>query len=283
MLWSEGMAAVDSFNVAIFSKPIKSLTANESTSLNLIDLLKKEKISKQSHQFIVSGDLWLKSVSPLYKRIQSKAKDADIDYTFTKTSEENFEPWSNKISLGKKFYSNFKNIIRIPFYSFNHDNAHLALFKDYYSNIDISDGELADLFILIEWFCISLDLILAFDLLRSSSVDSLHELNTIPNKHKHGINSTFYRNCGSLKSINQFAELFKISFITASECPITENLISYEVLENHRNYAKHTLVRNCRGITTKINSFDARNLIKDFRQLSLTELIDKKVGVNYEY
>lgn len=281
-IWAEGLSKLNCLNQDSFSKEEFALTTEDRAGLNLIEHLINEKDYFSYRQFFVTGHLQLMYVSKLYKTIQQKAANAQIQYEFTENDIDDYSPWTNKVLLGKKFYSTFKNVKRIPFYTFNHDNAHLVLFKDYYSNIPILDSELSELIILIEWFCISLDLILAYDLLKHESFDCLQELNTIPNKHKKSIQSAFFQNCGTVSQINKFALKFRTSFLESKECMLTESLISRQVMQNHIAYAKNNLLANCRKISSNIEAQSARNLIELLRTCSLTKIIENKMELIYE-
>ncbi|MFZ3231753.1 MAG: hypothetical protein WA160_16215 [Pseudobdellovibrio sp.] len=281
-IWHEGIELLNSLKVETFLKPIHLRTKEEILGFNLIEVMMKSNSIFQRDNFIATGDLQLKQVSKLYKSIQQKAEASEIKYNFSSDVDGDFTPWDNEIILGTKFYTCYKGHTRIPFYSFNHDNAHLTLFKEYYSNINISNEQLNELFILIEWFCISLDLILAYDLLKSGSYSCLTELNTIANINSDSRNSVFFQKCGNISQINIFANEFRAAFLANQKNDLVENLISYEVLLKHTSYSQETLVYRCREITTSVSSKKAKDLIEFMKKEPFTEIIKNLTGINYD-
>jgi hypothetical protein len=157
----------------------------------------------------------------------------------------------------------------------------LTLFKKYYSDLQISDDDLNKLFILIEWFCISLDLILAFDMHRAQSFACLHELNSIPAKYKLTEKSIFMKNCLDLKNIEQLSQKFRNSFLNGTNDTEVESMIAANVLQSHRSYSIEKLIPKCRKVTTTVTKSEVHELIRILSQFSLCEIVEKLTGIKY--
>lgn len=275
-LWIDGLNLINQLKIESFFKKINDMTDVELKAFTCLQLATDESI--QPHNFLVSAHICLLQHSPLYKSINSKSKISAIKYEFTSDETGEFEPWTNRITLGNKFFSNVDGQIRIPFYTFNHENTHLTLFKDVYSNIEIFDEELIELILLVEWFCISLDLILAHDLLKAEQHSAFTEICRVSAKPD---SQVFSQQCKNINSVNKFADKFRTTFIYGNEFTEVYELISKETLHNHRTYANENLIKAARKIPSNMLACEARMLLNCLRKKSLTDLIFNLTGIKY--
>ncbi len=276
-IWIDGIETLHSLTVNSFFKSKDLLSPQEGKAF---DLLKKLNTYTFPHDnFWVSGHISLLLNSPYYSAINTNSFIGKIQYEFTQNSTGEFAPWNSKVTLGTSFYSTYENKIRIPFYTFNHENTHLK-FKHFYADLPISDDDLYQILILIEWYCISLDLILAYDLQKNKMLHLLKELYRVPYE-RNSIN-IFESNCNSVISINSFASKFRNTFLNESNHHEVFQLISEKTLDEHRDFCKKKLIYECRKNKSNLRSSDVLHLLKDMKHLSLTEIIYKLTGVQYE-
>lgn len=275
-IWLDGIEEVKALTASTFFKPIESLTKSEARSLNILAAARENSLPQGN--FWVSGHSCLIQNSLYYQAINNKEAFGKTEYLFVEDDLGEFCPWRGVSVLGNKFYSDLDGQIRIPYYTFNHENTHL-LFKNIYSNIDIENEEMCALIILVEWFCISMDLILAYDLIRNQQLYALAELYRVPAKKSE--NNVFQRYCRNFESVDYFANKFRSVFIDKEENEDVYELISSETLEKHRNFAREEVLTGSRQIPSAMVSEDARILLSKLRTLSLSELVYDFTGVRY--
>lgn len=276
-IWIDGIRKLEDLEITSFFKCPITLSKSEKYAFSLLNMAAAE--CRSGEGFLVSGHANLMLHSPLYRTINNKQATQGNSYVFESDEIGAFRPWTNTISLGTKFYSIFAGKTRIPFYTFNHENTHLKVFKGVYSNLGMSDEEMRDLFILSEWFCISMDLILAYDLIKASQPACFRELCRVPFEQK-GQN-IFTRFCNSIQQVNSFANEFRKTFLRVERNLPVFDLISEETLHFHREYAENTLLVEARKIPAAMGNKEASGFLKKLRTLSLTDLISELTGVQY--
>lgn len=277
-MWLDGLEEVKKLSISSFFKPVESRTYEECKALAV--LADAHLNASNQNNFWVSAHSCLLQNSPYYKMINSINAGGSIEYRFVKDDLGDFCPWSRISILGRKFYSNVNGQIRIPFYTFNHENTHLLIFKDIYSNLDISDSELYELIVLAEWFCISIDLILAFDLIRKEQIYAFKELCRVPVRQGKG--NVFEIYCHRLEEIDQFADKFRNTFLGSAEFTEVFDFISNETLTNHRTFAYECVLVKSRNTPAQMSSLDALQLLFKLKNFSLTDLIKELTGVEYQ-
>ena len=280
-IWQEGLSLLESLSIGSFFKSPIEISNNEINVFNFIDEILRSNREDEQKSFDIIGNFQLQKNSKLYSSIQRLALKNDTIYKFVETEVAEFKPWTSTIILGKPFYKISEKRIKVPFYSLNHENAHFALFKNFYSNINIPDNELIELFILIEWFCISLDLILAYDLIKSKSFYCLNELETITNRAHHGYGTIFSNTCKTINSLNDFSARFRKSFCKQENSMESNSLFSEKTLHNHINYAHNVLIKICRQQHTDVSPKQARELLTLLSENSLTHIIKVITGLVY--
>jgi len=276
-IWIDGIQKLQDLEIASFFKSPITLNEAEKYAFSLLNMAVAECRSEEG--FLVSGHANLMLHSPLYRIINNKQATRGNSYIFESDEIGAFRPWTNTISLGTKFYSTFAGKTRIPFYTFNHENTHLKVFKGVYSNLSMCDEEMRDLFILSEWVCISMDLILAHDLMRANQPACFRELCRVPFNQK-GQN-IFTRVCNSIREVNSFANEFRQTFLSGERRSAVFDLISEETLHLHREYAENTLLIEARKIPAAMENGEALSLLEKLRTSSLTDLISELIGVQY--
>ena len=275
-IWIDGIESLRNLNISSFFKSQESLNSIEIKALHLLKTT-NEYMFPQEH-FWVSGHMSLLLNSPYYAHINTNSFISSINYEFSTDEIGSFKPWNNTITLGTSFYSNHCDQVRIPFYTFNHENTHLK-FKYFYADLPITDEELYELIILIEWYCISLDFILAFDLSKNNQTYLLKELYRVPHEKRN--KNIFSTNCHSLTCINRITNRFKDVFLYEHDDLDVYSLISKKTLEDHRNFTKKTLIHECRKNKSSLKKSDILLFLKDMKELSLINLIYKFTGILY--
>ncbi len=276
-VWIDGINLVTRLDVTDFCQQENVTEGEKVRAMNLLSITYKH--LENTRDFSVSGHSLLFANSKIYQYISNLAANQDLQFNFTTDEFGHFSPWDNTVNLGTKFYSKLGGVIRIPFYSYNHENAHHALFKQVYSNINISDAELVELFVLAEWFCISLDLALAYDLKRSNLTFATAELSRVLAKANSNI---FADHCGDIKSLNQFANHFRERFLDLEEDEAVYGFISKAVLSGHQKYSKEKLLVQARNVPGAMEAEDARQLLKLLRSESFSEIMSRLTGIKYE-
>ncbi|MFS4459007.1 hypothetical protein [Bdellovibrio sp. HCB2-146] len=276
-IWIDGIETLQTLTSSTFFKIEDDKTEEEKRALRLLSLARREELPQDN--FWVSGHSCLMMNSPLYRNINSQAAYGKTPYRFVEDDTGNFCPWTNSSELGKKFYSVHEGQIRIPFYTFNHENTHL-FFKDIYSNLPVSDHELYELIVLVEWFCISADLILAYDLMSTNQYYAFKELCRVP--YKQGEENSFTKYCKSIESANNFSNEFRKAFLDAVKIPEVFDLISEDTLAKHRSFAKEVVVQSSRKIPSQMSADESRALLYKLKTASLSDLVFEFLGVQYE-
>jgi hypothetical protein len=131
-IWIDGIKDHEDLEVASFFKAPIALSKNEKYAFTLLNMAVAECRSEEG--FLVSGHANLMLHSPLYRAVNSRQTTQGNSYKFVSNEVGSFRPWTNTIYLGTKFYSDFAGKARIPFYTFNHENTHLKVFKGVTSN-----------------------------------------------------------------------------------------------------------------------------------------------------
>lgn len=275
-IWLDGLEKIKNLSVETFFRPTDTLTTQECDALNFLREASRNTLIQKN--FWVLGHASLIYNSPYYRAINNEASAGKTLYHFVQDDFGEFCPWNNTVTLGRKFYSSLDGQIRIPFYTFNHENTHLY-FKDAYSNIQIEDREMHELIILIEWFCISMDLILAYDLIRTGMTYCFEELCRVPSKKSDA--NIFIKYCLSIGSINSFADKFRSVFLAEKEYAEVYDLISSDTLIKHRSFAQENVLNNSRDIPCAMSPEAARTLILKLKTASLSDLIFDFTGVVY--
>lgn len=276
-LWMDGLSVVQNMQAATFFKSPSEQSSEEASALRMLSNAIDNHLIQDN--FAVIAHACLTAHSPYYAYINHASRGGQIPFTFTQEEVGTFEPWQNQSVLGTSFYTNVDNAIRIPFYTYNHENSHMVLFKDYYSNLDLSDTELTELFLLIEWFCISMDLILAHDLLKNKQPAAFKELCRVPVvKNEHNV---FAELCHEVLTLNAFANDFRKSFLEESTKAKVFDFISHQTIKMHINYTKDTLIEQARKIPSKISAETGRDLLIALKTVSLTDLVYKFTGIDY--
>jgi hypothetical protein len=281
-IWQEGLDLLNSLSTTSFFKPTSLATEKEQRGFQLLAHAQEIQTESSTKNFDTIGEYQLTSHSPLFRHLAENAKRLELQYQFTSEAIDEFSPWTRIISLGPSFYKTHHNRIKVPFYSLNHEHAHFCLFGNYYSNIEISDQELAQLLLLIEWACISLDLLLAFDLLNSGATHCLTELESITHASSRGEASFFSDHCQSLSKINEFASEFRHSFLTLEKIKNVDDMISMPTLEKHAQATRSSLRKACREVSAKVSAESARSLTGLLTSSSLTEIVFQLTGIQYE-
>jgi hypothetical protein len=276
-LWLDGLSKLQNLEAATFFKDPTQLSVAESDSLNMLTSAMKDSVSQDN--FSVIAHSCLMKNSAYYQFINQADRGGSIPYHFTNEEMGDFEPWSNTSSLGTAFYTHVEGTTRIPFYTYNHENSHMVLFKDYYANLSLTDAELAELFLLIEWFCICMDLILAYDLLKNQQTAAFKELCRVPTIKDE--NNVFEEYCHDVKSINAFAACFKDAFFVGTENKRVFDFIPRKTVEMHVQYTHETLIERARKTPSKVSQQESQNLLQQLKSLSLTDLIEKLTGIQY--
>lgn len=264
--WTDGLAMIRNLQIRSFSAP----DIHDKSAIQFLRCLR----NRQIREFDVIGDSLLRFSSPLYRAIQDLAKEQKISYSFTHEAEGTFAPWSNTIELGAKFVGHFEGRPTIPFYSFNHENAHVALFRPCYADLNLTDAALERLYLLIEWFCISLDLILAHDLGCSGSTGALKQMDSMTPSH-----DFFSKSIGSMDEVDRIADRFRECLMNKADDVLVEQMISPLALEKHRNYTRHTLVPECRKVRRQTHADDTG--LELLESASLSKLVLHFLGIDY--
>ena len=150
----------------------------------------------------------------------------------------------------------------------------------YYSNLQLKDEELAELLILIEWFCISLDLLLAFDLKKAHAFHCLEELESITNPNQKS-DAFFTQKSESISDIDNFSHRFRQAFLNQKYDHEVDKMISLEVIKNHWRYAQCELIPECRRHNSTISYNQAQELLYSFRTFKFTDIVLKLTGIEY--
>ncbi|MNL02696.1 hypothetical protein D3C87_1232150 [compost metagenome] len=275
-IWIDGIEDLQLLTSASFFKSDDERTAEEQSALNLLSLARSEELSQKN--FWVSGHACLMMNSPYYRAINSQAAYGKTPYRFVEDDTGEFCPWTDSSELGKKFYSFHEGQIRIPFYTFNHENTHL-FFKGIYSNLPIDDRELYELIVLAEWFCISTDLILAYDLSSRDQFFAFKELCRVP--YKQGEENCFTKYGKSIESVTGFSNEFRNTFLNRVELPEVFDLISEDTLAMHREFAKEIVVQNSRKIPAEMSAEQSRALLIKLKTWNLFDLVSEFMGLQY--
>ncbi len=267
-LWKEGLEIVNQLTVGTFSKSDLELSDVERKGLQLITIMR----SNADLNFDVMGDTPVTAVSTIYRRLRVLATRNSTSYSFSDQPEPDFKPWTNEINIGSRFFSVHENRVKVPFYSLHHERAHLVFFQRFYSNLPLDNADLARLILLMEWFCISLDLVLAHDLVMGGLTACLEELSSFtpdPN--------FFALAARDRVSINQIAGRFRHTFLTGEADTVVEKLISKQALEKHRQSASKSLVYECRSIPSSVTHEKAQRLFHDLSTRSFLEILDSQM------
>ncbi len=279
-LWIDGINTLSNLDTNAFFKNEAHLDEKEKSGLRLLHFAVEE--SLEDKNFLVSGHASLMMDSPLYRHTNNKRSTAQLSYTFVDGDVGDFSPWNDEIILGTKFYSRIKGQTRIPFYTYNHENTHLTLFKKVYSNLNLNNEELTDLLILSEWFCISTDLILAYDLIKTKNNSCYAELCRVPFCRDNNGKKVFDNHCTSVGAIDSFSDKFRKTILGIESNVEVFDLISEKTLESHRDYAREILLPKIKSIPAALSRNESLDLLSLLKNEPLSSLINIFTGIQYE-
>ncbi|RYZ76823.1 MAG: hypothetical protein EOP05_03855 [Proteobacteria bacterium] len=195
-----------------------------------------------------------------------------------------FQPWTKRIELSAPHLTSHLGCDRIQYFAFNHEVCHTALFGGFYKRAPgETDQEIVENLMLIEWFCIASDFVLAQQIGSfNAGLRLIEELSNIEHDLSGPLEDRILKRTATNRAFGiEASEELKSCFLEAIQSPVanspfeyTEQLIGRSTIDFHISFCSDNLMpRLPISDSVKLRS-ERRELTMKLKSMNVFELAE---------